>query len=316
MLDRPSHDMASVGSERPLATIVIPTRDRGPLVARAVQSALGQSVHEVEVVVVDDGSIEPVRLDPDARLKVVRNHTSHGVSAARNAGLTVANGEWIAFLDDDDELTSDFVEASVLAAKDSQLPRPVAILSTVELRHPTGEIREVRRPITLSLGESFFTVDDHPQFQGANWLLAPTVVVRAIGGWDADYHAWEVEDFLIRLTRVASIQGVSKTLYVMHDHRGERLGENNLAMIAGARRMLAQYPEEFAASRGRASRYYGALSYLFLRERRPIDALQLAWTSFRLRPRLPSHPLILARMALSSAIAYATDFFQDVWGAL
>jgi glycosyltransferase involved in cell wall biosynthesis len=311
MLDVTSRASGDMVSGRPLATIVIPTRDRQTLLTRAVGSALAQSVPRIEVIVVDDGSKQPIELDPDARLKIVRHAESRGASAARNSGLAAAEGEWIAFLDDDDELTRDFVEESLVAAENSRLPPPVATLSTVELRHPTGETREVRLPITLSLGESFFAIDDHPQFQGANSLFAPTAVVRSVGGWDENFQSWEVEDFLLRLSRVTSLQGVMKPLYVMHDHPAPRLGENNAAMIDGARRMLAQYPEEFAENRSRTSRYYGALAYLSFLERRPIDALAMAWTSFRLRPRLPSHPLLLARFALSSAVATAAEFLHD-----
>jgi glycosyltransferase involved in cell wall biosynthesis len=88
-------------------SVVIPTRNRWNLLSkRALRSALAQEGVEHEVIVVDDGSTDgtPARLAEvgDARLRVVQQGSSGGVARARNAGIEVARGEWIAFLDDDD----------------------------------------------------------------------------------------------------------------------------------------------------------------------------------------------------------------------
>jgi glycosyltransferase involved in cell wall biosynthesis len=104
----------------PLATIVIPTHDRPRLLERAVASALAQTVEDIQVVVVDDGSAEPVRLGlEDPRLLVVRNPRALGASAARNAGLRMAEGHWVTFTDDDDELLPDMVQVGLEAGEGS-----------------------------------------------------------------------------------------------------------------------------------------------------------------------------------------------------
>jgi glycosyltransferase involved in cell wall biosynthesis len=91
---------------RPAVSVVIPTRDRSEMLRRAVASVLAQRDVDLEVVVVDDGSGEPVaeRLEQlrDPRVRVIRHETSRGVARARNAGVEAADGEWVAFLDDDD----------------------------------------------------------------------------------------------------------------------------------------------------------------------------------------------------------------------
>lgn len=91
----------------PEVTVVVPTRDRWPLVAStALKAALGQEEIELEVVVVDDGSAEkaPAHLSglDDQRVRLVRHARPKGVAAARNAGIREAQGDWVAFLDDDD----------------------------------------------------------------------------------------------------------------------------------------------------------------------------------------------------------------------
>ena len=84
-------------------TVVIPTYQRAELVRQAVQSVLAQTCQDFEIVVVDDGSPEPIRLRlPDARLRVLRHETNRGPAAARNTGIRAARGELVAFLDSDD----------------------------------------------------------------------------------------------------------------------------------------------------------------------------------------------------------------------
>jgi glycosyltransferase involved in cell wall biosynthesis len=90
-----------------LVSVVIPTRNRPDLVCRAVHSALSQSYANLEVVVVIDGPDPATRQVLEAlnnpRLLIVALSENVGGSEARNVGVRNGRGEWIAFLDDDDE---------------------------------------------------------------------------------------------------------------------------------------------------------------------------------------------------------------------
>lgn len=90
----------------PSVSVIIPTHNRPGELRRAVRSVVAQTVGDIEVLVVDDGSREPVRWTEsdgaDDRVRVVRFEQAQGVAAARNAAIRVARGEWVAFLDDDD----------------------------------------------------------------------------------------------------------------------------------------------------------------------------------------------------------------------
>jgi glycosyltransferase involved in cell wall biosynthesis len=89
----------------PEISIIIPTRNRSGLLALSLLSAQRQRHVDLEVIVVDDGSADDTpgmlrRLAPPVR--VIRHDRAQGVSAARNHGIAEAQGEWVAFLDDDD----------------------------------------------------------------------------------------------------------------------------------------------------------------------------------------------------------------------
>ena len=127
------------GRVNPIVSVVIPTRGRSQLVVRAVQSVFAQTLTQssagcsrqaqLEVVVVVDGPDEATRAKlaeiDDPRLQVVQLPVSQGGAGARNAGVAEAKGEWIAFLDDDDEWLPQKLEQQLEAAKRSQHQQPI-----------------------------------------------------------------------------------------------------------------------------------------------------------------------------------------------
>ena len=89
----------------PEVSVIIPTFNRSVRVVRAVQSVLDQSLKDIEIIVVDDGSTDDTedRLVPyGALIKYIRQPANRGVSAARNKGIENSSGTWVAFLDSDD----------------------------------------------------------------------------------------------------------------------------------------------------------------------------------------------------------------------
>lgn len=90
-----------------LISVILPTRNRAGWLSRAAKSVLAQSYTHVELIVVDDASSDrtPDVLSAlkDPRVICIRNEIARGPGASRNAGLVAARGEFVAFLDDDDE---------------------------------------------------------------------------------------------------------------------------------------------------------------------------------------------------------------------
>ncbi len=96
---------------QPLVTVIIPTYNRESTIKRAIDSVLGQSYKNLEVIVVDDGSsdntIQIVNSYQDKRLRLICLSENCGANIARNKGIACANGEYIAFQDSDDEWFKD-----------------------------------------------------------------------------------------------------------------------------------------------------------------------------------------------------------------
>ena len=101
----------------PSVSIIIPTYNRSSSLKRAVQSALSQTFQDFEIIVIDDASTEPpkeiINSFKDKRIKFIRHKLNRGGAAARNTGIRASKGEYIAFLDSDDEWLSDKLECQI-----------------------------------------------------------------------------------------------------------------------------------------------------------------------------------------------------------
>jgi len=121
---------------------VIPTRGRPNLLVRAVKSALAQTYSQLEIIVVIDGPDEESKaaldLFTNERLVVLSLPKSVGGAEARNLGVQQARGEWIAFLDDDDEWVPDKIQEQFSAAAVSRCEFPL-VCSQVIARTPTAD---------------------------------------------------------------------------------------------------------------------------------------------------------------------------------
>ena len=119
-----------------LISLIIPVYNKAEYLAPLLQSVVGQTYRDLEIICVDDGSTDgsPAILEEfrekDPRIRVVRQENK-GVSEARNTGLRIATGEAVAFADCDDLLPDDAI--GHLASLFS--PEVDAVVSSVETKY-------------------------------------------------------------------------------------------------------------------------------------------------------------------------------------
>src|SRR5262245_13654179 len=242
-------------TERPRLTVVIPTRNRPELVEGAIDSALGQSLPDVEVVVVDDASTPPVTVKPRNRVRCVRLDEHSGHAAGRNAGLAVAEGRWVTFLDDDDRLLPHMAEVSLDAIGNSTLPPPVAVISGIEAVGENDRILDRRIPPTHPRGEHFILERLPPgrSHMTKNTLVADRDLLRALGGFDPSFPSREMSDLFLRLNPVCSILGLPTITYRLSRRPAPRMSRRTAVLEDGFWKLVAKHrvlfdshPEAFA----------------------------------------------------------------------
>lgn len=142
---------------RPRVTVIVPTYNRGSLVTRAIDSVLGQTYPNVDVLVVDDGStddtLERLRVyEPNQRFRLVRLDHNRGVTGAKNAGLDNLGKAtaYAGILDSDDMLTPAAVEAimRVFEANAGRFSQVFAWGVDMVSGEPTGLMPHREGPVT------------------------------------------------------------------------------------------------------------------------------------------------------------------------
>ncbi|MGC1307863.1 MAG: glycosyltransferase [Phormidesmis sp.] len=247
--------LSSTPLKTPLLSIIIPTYNRPHLLPRSVQSALGQTFEDLEVIVVDDGSPQPVDLPDNRRLSVVKLPKNRGIAATRNAGLRAAKGRYVTFLDDDDQLLPTMAEVALAALKEAVLPQPVAVLMGIEVISPSGEVIQTRLPPVLPKGAHFFLEEIKP---GESFLSKQTLVVErelllSIGGYDEAFSSREHTELFLRLNPVCSLLGLPVIAYRLISHSGARLSRTPALrqvdfnrLITKHRALFESHPKQFA----------------------------------------------------------------------
>lgn len=224
-------------------SVVIPTRERPALVAEAVASALGQTVRDLEVIVVEDGSsaARPVVEGRDPRLTYIWQ-SQQGVSAARNTGILASSGEWVAFLDDDDLWRPTKLERQLQLA--AQHP-DVALVHTDFVRMASSgrlwapqPIRQIPRSGSM-LDALVFTQP------GWGFMLTSSVLVRrttvlACGGFNPAITLCEDYDLFLRLATKHSFGFVDEPLTIYRRH-GTNVTVNELAAHAARVAVLERF---------------------------------------------------------------------------
>jgi glycosyltransferase involved in cell wall biosynthesis len=198
----------------PLVSVVIPTRGRAQLVARAVASALEQTERNIEVIVVIDGPDHATEatLDrianeepPGTRLVKVTLEQSVGGAEARNVGIRVARGRWVALLDDDDEWLPNKLQAQVDAAEAAEaageLESVVACKYLVRSPHSHDVVRPRRLP-RENEAASDFMFDYLCYFQTSTLFASKALFLRV--PFQKDLACFHDIDWFLRATTSGS----------------------------------------------------------------------------------------------------------------
>ncbi|HEA65398.1 MAG TPA: glycosyltransferase [Desulfobacterales bacterium] len=105
--------------EENLVSCIIPTHNRSYLLKTALNSVISQTYKNLEIIIINDASKDNTEyvikeyMKYDNRIKYHKNTINLGGSGARNAGINIAKGEFIAFLDDDDEWVNNKIESQL-----------------------------------------------------------------------------------------------------------------------------------------------------------------------------------------------------------
>lgn len=282
-------------------SVVLPTYNRVATLERAVRSVLAQTIDDLELIVVDDGSTDstPQLLADidDPRLHVIRQ-ANRGAAAARNAGITAAGSEWLAFQDSDDEWLPGKL-ALQLDAAEAAGAQTGLVLSGYSVDHP-GMAREIRPQSALRRGDPLPDLLDGWPIITPTWLVR-RALVQELGGFDERLHCFEDWDLVFRLADHTGVTAVPGPVLIKHGSTDSVCG-NRVTLRDATAWLLANHGHRWNGHPWRLARRYAALGCLQYHTGQRAQARDSFRHAMRLAPLHPAWSLWLGSFVHRKAI--------------
>jgi glycosyltransferase involved in cell wall biosynthesis len=290
-------------------SVVITTRHRPDLLPRALTSALRQTHPPQEVIVVIDGTDDVtealLRGIGDPRLRVIALEQQAGACNARNLGVEAAKGDWIAFLDDDDEWRPEKLQAQLKIAARCKAQYPI-VSCRVMARTPEGRVfiwPKRRRAVGEHLSDYILSRNTMTQGEGlitTSMILAPRELLLRTR-FSPGLRRHQEWDWLLRATASAEAEvviawDVLATWYIEEKRDSIsklNLWRNSFQWISSVRRLVtprayASFLLVFVSAIAAREREYSALHEILSEVRahgRPAAIDYLIFTAMWLMPQ-------------------------------
>ncbi|MDZ4764136.1 MAG: glycosyltransferase family A protein [Chloroflexota bacterium] len=214
-------------SESPLISVIIPTYNYAPFLPEALDSIIAQAYSPLEIIVVDDGSTDDTAVviaryqaHLGEMLRFVRRDAPSSPAAARNAGLEIANGSLIAFLDADDVWTPNCLRDQL--AMFSLFPQVGTVMGTLRFWRMFNPAEPSLSPpsVVTQLGA----------------MLVKREVMDQVGGFDIDFRTSEDIDWFLRIREVGVLVALGAHVVLHYRQHNSNLSRDR---NAGGRRSFA-----------------------------------------------------------------------------
>lgn len=241
-------------------SVIIPVYNHRTALERAIQSVKAQQYSDIETIIVDDGSEEPIAdvVDQHDRAKMpitFIEQANAGANAARNRGIRLADGDIVSFLDADDELMPSYSSRVVDALADS--PDSIAGVCTGYEIMRGGKRDHFKRPPKRITAEH---IRKENVIGGFSCTAFKRDAIQEVGGLDERFSAVQDYEFFMRILERYSMYGIP-TLLARYHADGSVISSDLDRRITGHQQFIAKHGEKLTA-RGRANAHYRLSFYL------------------------------------------------------
>ncbi len=271
-------------------SIVIPTLNRAHLVTRAIKSVLNQTYQFFEIIVVDDGSMDEtekvVQRIGNKRIKYIKHQKTMGPGAARNTGIDVSYGDYIAFLDSDDEWLPTKLEKQINLFKKSTFNTGLIYCGVAHIDQINRNVKEKWIPkyrgylFEKSLSSNFIV-------SGSSTVIVQRKALEKAGKFDECLPSCEDWDLWIRIAKSYYFDFVPEILVNCFAHSA-RISSNYDRVVSGLKFFSGKYKIEIDRQRNNVkARHFFYLGNHFCYYGAEILARKYLSRAFRIYPVNP-----------------------------
>lgn len=223
-------------------SIVIPTYNRSNLLLKAIKSLQTQTYQDFEIIIVDDCSNDDTeeavgKLD-DPRIRYIKHETNKGGSEARNTGLKSAKGNFVGFLDSDDQWLPDKLEKQMKLFKHN-LSAGVVYTGVKVVK---GD-RVTEKVVPRYRGDILSKLFEGNCLNTTSSILVKKELLDEVGGFDGSLPSCQDWDLYIRLALITKFDFVEEPLVLFNEHHGERITTNKRASAQGHMQIFLKFKE-------------------------------------------------------------------------
>lgn len=233
-----------------LISIVIPVFNREKTISYCLNSVLAQTYENIEVIVVDDCSIdntvEVVKSHTDPRVRCIVLEKNSGAQAARNRGIREATGDWIAFQDSDDEWKPRKLEKQVEALAEVKYD-PWTVVHSNALRYYSAKNTMELWEFPRLEGENLYStllLSKSALFQA---MFTSKIALEKIGYLDEQVPSFQEWDTSIRLSKYCRFIHIKEPLFIYHLHEDETISEDKRKNILGRQYIIEKFENDVKA---------------------------------------------------------------------
>jgi len=236
----------------PKVSVIIPTYNRAEFLRSAIASALSQIFTDLEIIISDDKSTdntrEVVETFKDERIKYVRNEGNKGPSATRNTAILASKGEYIAFLDDDDEWLPDKLQKQI-EVLDKSRPNICGVYSNrLFIDKLSGKILSDNPGTERLKGNLLYQLIIKSPIHTSTAVIKKRCLDE-IGLFDETISYMEDYDLWIRLSMYWDFEYIPIPLIKAYVHGQAHLSRNLSGQTAGREKLLERYNDLFKKNR-------------------------------------------------------------------
>ena len=219
-------------------SVIISTKNRNDLLNQAVDSVINQTYNNWELYIINDSKEEIILKTTDPRINIEINKRTSGANGARNTGINLSSGEFIAFLDDDDTWEQNKLAKQLKIMKNTDVILSYTGKKIIYKKH---KIEKEKYSYKKTFINPFITLQLHNYIGTTSSIMIKSEVLKTQIKFDEKINILQDYDLYIQLSKIGKFYGIPESLITYNfDKKINHISLRKNELILSARRIITK----------------------------------------------------------------------------